>query len=43
MNKLWPRIRLTNNGSKKIEEVFPPHLIELSDYFSVLSADEKKP
>lgn len=35
-------IRITEKGKKKIEDIFPVHLRELEQQFSVLTAAEKK-
>lgn len=35
-------IKITDKGKRKIEEIFPEHLLDLEDYFSSLTADEKQ-
>jgi len=34
-------IKITEKGRGEIEKIFPEHLLDLEEYFSVLTADEK--
>lgn len=35
-------ISITDKGKKKMEEIFPKHLLDLETFFSKISEDEKK-